>query len=114
MVAVLSRPSFPPRRFIRLLFLLLPILCSLGEEEMIRIRSNAERNKFVDTRPEEERGTLKDAEIKYAKKFQSFEDRHWKINEGDVGDLIKARTSGNLHETLLDRREKMKSDKFCK
>ena len=85
-----------------------------GDEEMIRIRSNAERNKFVDTRPEEERGTLKDAEIKYAKKFQSFEDRRWKINEGDVNELIKARSGGNLHETLLDRREKMKSDKFCK
>lgn len=93
------------------------IICrsrTAGEEEMIRIRSNAERNKFVDLRPEEERGTLKDAEVKYAKKFQSFEDRRWKINEGDVSDLIKARTSGNLHETLLDRREKMKSDKFCK
>jgi len=93
------------------------IICrsrTAGDEEMIRIRSNAERNKFVDTRPEEERGTLKDAEVKYAKKFQSFEDRRWKINDGDVNDLIKARTSGNLHETLLDRREKMKSDKFCK
>jgi len=93
------------------------IICrsrTAGDEEMIRIRSNAERNKFVDTRPEEERGTLKDAEIKYAKKFQSFEDRRWKINEGDVNELIKARSGGNLHETLLDRREKMKSDKFCK
>jgi protein FRG1 len=26
----------------------------------------------------------------------------------------KARVEGNLHEVLLDRREKMKSDKFCK
>jgi len=93
------------------------IICrsrTAGDEEMIRIRSNAERNKFVDSRPEEERGTLKDAEVKYAKKFQSYEDRRWKINEGDVSELINARTSGNLHETLLDRREKMKSDKFCK
>lgn len=93
------------------------IICrsrTAGDEEMLRIRSNAERNKFVDSRPEEERGTLKDAEVKYAKKFQSFEDRRWKINEGEVTDLIKARTGGNLHETLLDRREKMKSDKFCK
>lgn len=85
-----------------------------GEEEMIRIRSNAERNKFVDHRPVEERGSLKDAEIKYAKKFQSFEDRRWKINDGDISNLKKARLDGNLHETLLDRREKMKSDKFCK
>ena len=106
--------SNPEQQKDRISHFLPSISTRAGDEEMIRIRSNAERNKFVDTRPEEERGTLKDAEIKYAKKFQSFEDRRWKINEGDVNELIKARSGGNLHETLLDRREKMKSDKFCK
>jgi hypothetical protein len=46
--------------------------------------------------------------------FQSYEDRKWKINPDDKAELSRARTEGRLHESLLDRREKMKADRFCK
>lgn len=37
-----------------------------------------------------------------------------KINQDNREDLKKARVEGNLHETLLDRRSKMKADRYCK
>lgn len=87
------------------------------QTELLKIRSNVdpeqvrlenERNRI----PEEERGDLEDTEEKYLKKFQSKPD--YKSVKKDSFKLIKAKTDGNLHETLLDRREKLKSDKFCK
>lgn len=90
-----------------------------GPEQFLKIRSNVdpelvkleEEAKKV---PEEERGNLADCEEKYVKKFQSFQAGKVKINKEDKSKLKKAKQSGSLHETLLDRREKMKSDKFCK
>ena len=35
------------------------------------------------------------------------------LSTRDVGEVRKAKEEGNLHETLLDRRMKMKSDKYC-
>ncbi|XP_060553089.1 protein FRG1-like [Ruditapes philippinarum] len=86
-----------------------------GDKEMIKIRSNVVREtdpKF--SIPVEERGSLKDAEINYVKKFQSFQDRHLKISSEDKSNLKKARRDGTLHESMLDRREKMKADRYCK
>lgn len=37
-----------------------------------------------------------------------------RINQGDVKDLERAKNEGSLHETLLDRRSKMKADRYCK
>ncbi|XP_072040410.1 protein FRG1-like [Amphiura filiformis] len=86
-----------------------------GVEEMIRIRSCAPLVKKVkDDRPKEDKGNLEDCEVSYVKKFQSFQDRRLKVNEGDRGELKKAREKGKLHESLLDRREKMKADRYCK
>lgn len=86
-----------------------------GDMEMIRIRSNVSLD--VDPKsaiPTEERGSLKDAEINYVKKFQSFQDRRLKVSSEDKTQLKKARVDGSLHETLLDRRAKMKADRYCK
>ncbi|WAQ99276.1 FRG1-like protein [Mya arenaria] len=86
-----------------------------GDSEMINIRCNLSLE--VDPKagvPTEERGSLKDAEINYVKKFQSFQDRHLKISSEDKTMLKKARVQGTLHETMLDRREKMKADRYCK
>lgn len=90
-----------------------------GPEQFLKIRSNIdpemlkleEEAKKV---PEEERGNLAECEEKYVKKFQSFQAGKVKINKEDKKLLKFAKQSGTLHETLLDRREKMKSDKFCK
>jgi len=93
------------------------ILClskKAGDSEMIQIRSSAKLDKSDDSKPSLDKGKAKDVELNYVKHFQSFQDRKIKINADDISVVKKARLDGNLHETLLDRREKMKSDKFCK
>ncbi|KAL4230863.1 Protein frg1 [Mactra antiquata] len=94
------------------------IVCSnktASEKEMIKIRSNV--SLITDPKymmPQEERGSLKDAEINYVKKFQSFQDRKLKVSSEDKTQLKKAKKEGTLHESMLDRREKMKADRYCK
>lgn len=88
---------------------------SAGSDEMIKVRAvaKADTSKEKDV-PEEERGSLGECEVNYVKKFQSFQDRRLRVSQQDRKDLKKARIEGTLHEALLDRRSKMKSDKFCK
>lgn len=87
-----------------------------GPEQFIKVRSNTDlelvkREEELKKIPEEEKGKLSEVEEKYAKKFQAGK---FKVNSEDRKILKKAKESGILHATLLDRREKMKSDKFCK
>ncbi|XP_074650866.1 protein FRG1-like [Tubulanus polymorphus] len=85
-----------------------------GDNEIIQVRSNGELEKPHDSTPKEEKGGSKSTEINYVKKFQSFQDRHLRINKEDKMAIKKARVDGTLHGTLLDRREKMKADRYCK
>lgn len=65
-------------------------------------------------------GSLKNMEASHVKKFQSFqhlcfrEDSKIKVSDGSKSSLKRAHKSGKLHEELLDRRAKIKADKFCK
>lgn len=64
--------------------------------------------------PKEEQGSLRDVEVNYVKKFQKFQDKKLRVSKEDSSKLEKAKREGNLHEALLDRRSKMKADRYCK
>ncbi|XP_075226536.1 protein FRG1 homolog [Lycorma delicatula] len=86
-----------------------------GENEMVVVRCSALRE--TDKKPEipvEEQGSLSEIEVNYVKKFQKFQDKKLKVSTKSKSELKKARNSGTLHETLLDRRSKMKADRYCK
>ena len=50
----------------------------------------------------------------HRKKFQSFPDHKLRVCLDSRDGLEHARHKGKLHEALLDRREKMKADRYCK
>lgn len=90
-----------------------------SDEAALRIRSlsKKESKSSVAKRalPEEEQADdLVNVELNYVKKFQKFQDKKIKLNKEDVGELYNAREQGQLHGKLLDRREKMKADRYCK
>ncbi|GAB1860939.1 Protein FRG1 [Camponotus japonicus] len=94
------------------------IICqnrTAGPSEFVVIRSITQRSQSPSKDiPKEEQGSLADIEINYVRKFQKFQDKKLRINKSDHSELEKAKIEGNLHETLLDRRSKMKADRYCK
>jgi len=85
-----------------------------GDNEMVIMRCQTERVSKDDGTPVEERGTIRDIEINYVKKFQKFQDKKMRLSKEDHEAVKNAREQGILHETLLDRRAKMKADRYCK
>lgn len=68
-----------------------------------------------DNIPEEERtNKISEIELNYVKKFQKFQDKKIKLNSDNIAVLKKAKNEGCLHESMLDRRSKMKADRYCK
>ncbi|XP_014203924.1 protein FRG1 homolog [Copidosoma floridanum] len=94
------------------------IVCSkltAGPNEYVHIRSMAQEvddpNKDM---PQEELGSIEEIEVNYVRKFQKFQDKKLKISKNKISELKKAKETGIFHETLLDRRSKMKADRYCK
>ena len=93
-----------------------------GEDEMIRIRSNAEREEDKAPEiPDEERGNIGQIELNYVKKFQKFQggalfgnDKKIKLCKDDRRQLKEAQADGSMYELMLDRRAEMKADRYCK
>lgn len=96
------------------------IVCTqltVGEGEVIKIRSNKEKEDLTKKIiPIEEQGNAADVELKFTKKFMKFQDHKYKarLDVQSQGQILIAKDEGNLHEHLLDRREKIKSDRMCK
>ncbi|KAK9708712.1 hypothetical protein K7432_009474 [Basidiobolus ranarum] len=55
-----------------------------------------------------------EVEFHNIRRFQSWGLGRVKLSEDDVTELKKAKKEGNFSETLLDRRAKIKSDRYCK
>lgn len=86
-----------------------------GPNEMLSVRSQKEKVLTnVPELPVEEKGSIKEIELNYVKKFQKFQDKKIKINSEGRSGLKRAREDGSLHEALLDRRAKVKADRYCK
>lgn len=95
---------------------LVALRSKVGAEEILTIRScqPREQEDDVDIPIEEKEDDLEQVEINYVKKFQKFQDHKLRVNKEDKTVLEKAKTEGILHEALLDRRSKMKADRYCK
>lgn len=52
-------------------------------------------------------------ELDQIRRYQSWQDRKLRLDT-ETKDLKRAKEQGKLHESLLERRIKMKSDKYCK
>ncbi|GMT18624.1 hypothetical protein PFISCL1PPCAC_9921, partial [Pristionchus fissidentatus] len=87
------------------------------EDEMINIRTEAERVGPVDHRPEDDRKKARECETSYVKKYQhskvDLKGRHVSVDLTNKGEIRSAQNQGNLHEVLLYRRQKTKSDRYC-
>lgn len=89
----------------------------VGAEEILTIRSCQPRELEDDSKDvpvEEKEDDLNQVEINYVKKFQKFQDHKLRVSKEDKNALEKAKQEGLLHEALLDRRSKMKADRYCK
>lgn len=89
---------------------------AVGANEVCVIRSNAYRGEVISSSApiEEKIEDLDQVELNYVKKFQKFQDKKIKLCTEDTKELKKAKEQGKLHESLLDRRSKMKADRYCK
>ncbi|KAF8925744.1 hypothetical protein BGZ52_006541, partial [Haplosporangium bisporale] len=56
----------------------------------------------------------KDYELEQSRKFQTWNHGRVVVSERDIRELDKAKKQGRFSEALLDRREKVKSDRYCK
>jgi len=95
---------------------LVAIRKAVGPNEVCIIRSNAYRGEIISSSApiEEKIEDLDQVELNYVKKFQKFQDKKIKLCNDDKDELKTARNTGKLHESLLDRRSKMKADRYCK
>uniref|UniRef100_A0A1I7X939 CYCLIN domain-containing protein n=1 Tax=Heterorhabditis bacteriophora TaxID=37862 RepID=A0A1I7X939_HETBA len=73
--------------------------------------------KSVDWKSAEDKKGARECETAYVKMYQhskvDLKGRHISIDLGDRKAVKRAQTDGDLHELLLDRRSKMKSDRYC-
>lgn len=91
----------------------------VGPYEILNIRINNDPMKYhskkdSNTEEEEDLGQIYEEELNFLKKYQSHGDKKMKIKEEDKEILKIAKKEGSMYETLLDKRVKLSSDKYCK
>ncbi|XJO78832.1 hypothetical protein BDV3_003215 [Batrachochytrium dendrobatidis] len=59
-------------------------------------------------------GGIASLELQQLRRYQSYGERHVGLLDQDKKALINASKQGTINEELLNRRSKVKSDKFCK
>ncbi|KAJ3106967.1 hypothetical protein HDU97_005248 [Phlyctochytrium planicorne] len=84
----------------------------VGEGAMFKVKCQAQNKKSIKRRKVVEDSGNVEAEA--LKKFQSWGGGKRVLSKEDQKELKKAQKKGTVNETLLDRREKLKADKFCK
>ncbi|KAI9341920.1 FRG1-like family-domain-containing protein [Obelidium mucronatum] len=87
---------------------------SVGFKEVFKIRCQAQNKVNAHKKKKKEMEDLNAAEVDgdQLKKFQSYGRVAMTEKEGKL--LKRAQKQGNLNETLLERREKIKADRYCK
>ncbi|KAF9350550.1 hypothetical protein BGX26_011284 [Mortierella sp. AD094] len=85
----------------------------IGFCELFQAKIQAKYRKKV-KKSNEVKIATKDYEFEQSRKFQTWNHGRVIVSQEDVGDLKKAKKEGRFSEALLDRREKVKSDRYCK
>ncbi|XP_065183667.1 protein FRG1-like [Sycon ciliatum] len=87
----------------------------VSDDAKFTLRTSKSKFKKAKTEVEKEYGKkLSNLEMEYVNRYQSFQDHHVIVTQKSRDELRGAREKGKLHESLLDRRAKMKSDRYCK
>ncbi|KAI6176670.1 Amino acid transporter, transmembrane family-containing protein [Aphelenchoides bicaudatus] len=88
-----------------------------GKNEYVNIRTTATKYVAPDFIPEQDKKQSGECETSYVKMYQhsrvDTKNRMINYDRNDVTSIKKAKDEGNLHEVLLNRRAKQKSDKYC-
>uniref|UniRef100_A0A1I8EYX9 FRG1 protein n=1 Tax=Wuchereria bancrofti TaxID=6293 RepID=A0A1I8EYX9_WUCBA len=83
-------------------------------DEMIKLRTDSKKEGPIDWRSEEDRKSAAECETSYVYHSKvALKGKYININLDDKESVRRAQQEGNLHELLLERRVKTKSDKYC-
>lgn len=86
-----------------------------GPSEAIKVRTNATRPaKTVEKKERSTDRQLRQMEENEARRFQSYKDQKMRVSEDELTALKRAQRKGTVNTTLLNRRAKMKADRYCK
>ncbi|KAG0065784.1 hypothetical protein BGZ89_007941 [Linnemannia elongata] len=87
---------------------------TIGFCEIFRAKIQARFRKKAKKAAGEVKIVTKDYEFDQSRKFQTWNHGRVIVSNESVKELNKAKKEGRFSEALLDRREKLKSDRYCK
>ncbi|KAF8947655.1 hypothetical protein BGZ47_008288 [Haplosporangium gracile] len=87
---------------------------TIGFCEIFRAKIQARFRKKAKKASGEVKIVTKDYELDQSRKFQTWNHGRVIVSNESVKELNKAKKEGRFSEALLDRREKLKSDRYCK